>query len=67
MVSKPKSKTYIVHHRVGSLCKGRYRVGARNPKEAEDLLRKLLGKHMTTKMYYEVKDTFMPHGTIIEE
>lgn len=64
IASKPKSKTYIVHHRVGSIVRGRYRIGARNVKEAEQLLRNKLGKHITAKVYYEDNSRKTPHGTV---
>jgi len=67
MSSRPKSRTFIVHHRVGSMVHGRYKIGARNAKEAESLLRKQLGKHITAKMYFEKFDDPIPYGTIIKE
>jgi hypothetical protein len=67
MASKPKSRTYIVHHRVGSLAMGRYQIGARNAEEAEKMLRDKLGKHITAKVYYEDKNKSIPYGTVIKE
>lgn len=64
MASKPKSRTFIVHYRVGSMAKARYRIGARNEKEAEELLRNLLGKHITAKVYYEDKNKITAHGLV---
>lgn len=69
MASKPKSKTFIVHHRGqtnsgGFMVLGRYKIGARNPKEAEDLLRAVVGKHVKVKVYYEDKTRAMPHGVV---
>ncbi|PLS19430.1 hypothetical protein CVD28_03165 [Bacillus sp. M6-12] len=72
MASKPKSRTFIVHHRGqanhgGYTVLGRYKVGARNEKEAEELLRGEVGKHAKTKVYYEDEKSFMPHGVVIRE
>lgn len=72
MTSKPKSKTYIVHHRGqtnhgGYTVLGRYKIGARNEKEAEDLLRKEVGKHSKVKVYYEEWKSAVPHGIVIKE
>jgi hypothetical protein len=46
---------------------GRYRVGAKNEREAEEILRNHLGKHIKARTYYEVKDAFMPHGMVIDD
>lgn len=72
MASKPKAKTYIVHHRGranhgGFTVLGRYKIGARNEKEAEKLLRGIVGKHTKVNVYYEEKNKLVPHGTIIKE
>ena len=72
MASKPKSKTYIVHHRGqahhgGYTVLGRYKVGARNEKEAEELLRGVVGKHAKVKVYYEDKKSSISHGMVIRE
>lgn len=74
MASKPKAKTYIVHHRGqanhgGYTVLGRYRIGARNEKEAEELLRETVGKHAKVKMYYEEKnkEKAVSHGIVIKE
>lgn len=72
MASKPKSNTYIVHHRGhtrdgGYTVLGRYKVGARNEKEAEDFLRKIVGKHTKVKVYYKDESSNIPHGTVIKE
>lgn len=73
MASKPKnSKTYIVHHRGqashgGYTVLGRYRVGAKNPEEAESFLREVVGKHAKVKMYYEEQEKLLPHHTVIKE
>ena len=70
MSSKPKSKVYIVLQG-GNFGQprtiGRYRVGARNEREAEEILRDHLGKHIKARTYYEVKDAFMPHGMVIDD
>jgi hypothetical protein len=72
MGSKPKSKTYIVHHRGqaehgGYTILGRYKIGARNEMEAEDLLRGTVGKHAKVKVYYEEKEKVTSHGIVIRE
>jgi hypothetical protein len=72
MSSKPKSKTYIVHHRGqahhgGYTVLGRYKIGARNVKEAESLLRTVVGKHAKVAVYYEETKSLVSHGTIIKE
>lgn len=61
MASQAKAKTYVVHHRGradhgGFTVLGRYLVGAKNQKEAEQLLRDTLGKHVKVAVYYEVKE-----------
>lgn len=72
MASKPKSRTFIVHHRGqahhgGFTVLGRYRIGARNEKEAESLLKDVVGKHAKVKVYYEDKNLKTPHGEVICE
>lgn len=68
MSSKPKNeKAYIVHHNGHKRCIGRYCVGAKNEKEAEEFLRKEVGKHEKVKVYYEDKNRFMPYGMVIRE
>jgi 2'-5' RNA ligase len=70
MSSKPKSKTFIMHE-MGSFrqltVKGRYKVGARNEKEAEELLRSVLGKPTSVRVYYEEKGALVPHGTVMND
>lgn len=70
MASKPKSKTFIVHQN-GNYKQptviGRYKVGARDKKEAESLLREVIGKHTKVRVYYEEKVKLVPHGTVIKE
>jgi len=73
MASKPKNvKTYIVHHRGqashgGYTILGRYRIGAKNEKQAEDLLRDVVGKHAKVKVYYEETKNLLAHGVIVKE
>lgn len=72
MASKPKAKTYIVHHRgrgpLGTcMVHGRYKVGARNEKEAEDLLRQVVGKHAKVKVYYRDDKKYVPHGHVSKD
>lgn len=72
MVSKPKAKTFIVHHRGqahhgGYTVLGRYRVGARNEKEAIELVRKEVGKHAKVRVYYEEKSKMLSHGIVVRE
>ena len=69
MGSKPKSKTYIVHHRGKSLQRGytvlgRYKVGARNEKEAAKLLRETVGKHAKVQVYYVETKNLVAHGVV---
>jgi hypothetical protein len=70
MASKPKSKTFIVHQN-GNYKEptviGRYKVGARDRKEAESLLRGVIGKHTKVRVYYEEKVKLVPHGTVTKE
>lgn len=56
-----------MHHRENNMVKGRYLIGARNPQEAEQFLRDLLGKHVKVKTYYEDPNVSMPHGTVIRD
>lgn len=73
MASKTKrSKTYIVHHRGhsqhgGYTTLGRYRVGAKNEKEAEMYLRNKIGKHHKVRVYYEEKEKLLSNGVVIKE
>lgn len=72
MVSKPKSRTFIVLHRGrshhgGFTVLGRYQVGARNEQEAEALVRTVVGKHAKVKVYFEDKTKKVQHGVVIEE
>lgn len=71
MSSKPKNiKTYIVlqsgcHNQPRTIA--RFRVGARNEKEAIELVKKEIGNHASLKVYYEDKDKFTTHGIVICE
>jgi len=68
MASKPKgSKTFIVHHRASNTIVGRYKVGAKNEKEAESFLRVHVGKHAKVKVYYEETKSLVPHKTVLRE
>jgi hypothetical protein len=70
MVSKPKLSNYIVlqYGTYGQpTVVRRYRVGARNEAEAEQLLRNRLGKHVQVKVYYKHQDVTLLHGTIIDD
>lgn len=68
MSSKVKDcKAYIVHHNSYKRCIGRYCVGAKNEKEAEEFLRNEIGKHEKVKVYYEDKNRYMPYGMVIKE
>jgi hypothetical protein len=72
MGSKPKTKTYIVHHRGRAdndrfTVLGRYKVGARNEKEAEDFLKEVVGKHAKVKVYYEEKKDLVTHKIVFKE
>lgn len=73
MSSKVKDcKAYIVHHR-GRSTKGfatifgRYCVGAKNEREAEEFLRREVGKHAKVRVYYKDKNRYMPYGMVIRE
>ncbi|MEH6848185.1 hypothetical protein [Bacillus thuringiensis] len=71
MVSKPKSKTFVVHHRGqashgGYTILGGYRVGARNEKEAEDFVKNKIGKHAKVKTYRQLEENTVPHGDVVE-
>lgn len=72
MASKPKTKTFILLHRGqahhgGYTVLGRYKVGARNPKEAEQFLREVIGKHVKIQVYYEDKKVKLTHGEVVKE
>lgn len=71
MASKPKTKTFSVKHRgqthsgyYGVL--GVYRVGARNEKEAEKIVKTVVGKHAKTVVFFQPRGEPIPHGEIIE-
>ncbi|MEK3955647.1 MULTISPECIES: hypothetical protein [unclassified Psychrobacillus] len=71
MASKPKEKAYILHHRGrtdsgGCMVLGRYKVGARNEKEAVALVKVVVGKHAKIRVYYEDKNSFMSHGIVVK-
>jgi hypothetical protein len=72
MTTKPKCKTFIVLHNGqashgGYTTLGRYKVGARNEKEAETLLRGVVGKHAKVNVYYEDKDIVVAHGSVVKD
>jgi hypothetical protein len=71
MASKPKNTKMYVVHQNGNFKQptviGRFRVGAKNEKEAEDILRKSIGKHTKVRTYYEEKKKLVPYGTVIKE
>lgn len=73
MASKVKnSKAFIVLHKGmthnrGCTTLGRYCVGAKNEKEAEQFVRDEIGKYNKVRVYYEDKNRFMPHGMVIRE
>lgn len=75
MGSKPKTKTYIVLHFSGStpngnhtnIATGRYRVGARNEKEAEEFLRKKVGKHTRCRVYYQDDINDMAYAQVVDD
>jgi hypothetical protein len=72
VASKPKSKTYIVHHNGqahhgGYTTLARYKVGARNEDEAVQMVRGIVGKHVKVRVYYEEKENLVSHGTVILE
>lgn len=73
MASSPKNvKAFIVLHKgmtyhSGCTTLGRYCVGAKNEKEAEQFVRDEIGKHHKVRVYYEDKNRFMPYGMVIRE
>lgn len=73
MSNKKPANTYIVQHRGksaerGCTVFGRYKVGAKNEKEAEALLREVVGKHAKVKVYYQVKNgVIVSRGTVLKE
>lgn len=72
MASKPKQgKTYIVIQLATGigrpLAEGRYRVGAKNRKQAAKFLRNKIGKHAKVHVYYEAKDKLLPHGIVVKD
>ena len=71
MSSKVKnSKTYVVleHGCFGQKTTiGRYLVGAKNPKEAEEILRANIGKHRSVRTYYEEKKKLLKYKEVVKE
>lgn len=73
MTSKPKlARTFVVHHRGqmphgGYTAVARYRVGARNEKDAIKFVKEVAGKHRKLVVSYEVKDRLLPQGMVLEE
>lgn len=73
MANKKKyKKTYILLHRgrskdKGCIVFGRYRVGAKNKKDALTLLKNEIGKHCNIEVYYEEKSNLLEVGSIIKE
>lgn len=70
MASKPKTKDFIVHHRAKTKSKGctvlgRYLIGAKNAKEAEDILKNHIGKHCNVTVYHECKESELKHGEVV--
>lgn len=70
MSNKLKCKTFIVHQN-GTYGQptviGRFRVGAKNEKDAERILRLKIGKHTKVRTYYEEKKDLLPYGVVIKE
>lgn len=71
MASKTKnSKTYVVHQN-GNFRErtviGRFLVGAKNPKQAEEFLRDTIGKHTKVRVYYEEKNKLVSYGEVIRQ
>ncbi|MGH0950769.1 hypothetical protein [Bacillus mycoides] len=70
MASKPKSKTFVVHHRGrashgGCTILGSYRVGARNEKEAEGFVKQVIGKHAKVKTFRKLEENSVPYGNVV--
>lgn len=70
MSSKPKSKTFVLIHggNYGEPhAKARYLVGAKNEKEAEEILKKKIGKHAKVNVYYKDENNRVKYGEVIKE
>lgn len=54
---------------IGATTMGRFRVGAKNEKEAEQLVRDKVGKHIKCNVYYEEKneEQFLPRGMVMND
>lgn len=72
MASKPKTKTFYVLHR--GMCSlgyytrlAGYRVGARNEKEAIEMVKEVAGKHAKLKAHLSNRFEPVSHGEVIEE
>lgn len=72
MASKPKTKSYYVIRR--GLCYhgyytklAGYEVGARNEKEAMELVKAIAGKHVKLRAYLHLHRKPLPHGEVIED
>lgn len=64
--------TYIVHTRktikcTQSLCTGRYAVGAKNEKEAIDIIKNKLGKFNKYSVYYKSDESYMDYKSVAKE
>ena len=73
MTSKTKNKNFIIvevapynKKRYGTIS-GRYRVSARNEKEALEIIKKKLGKHRSFTIYYEDKKVIVKHGQAVKD
>ncbi|PER55857.1 hypothetical protein CN495_08890 [Bacillus thuringiensis] len=72
MGRKKGVQTFIVHHRGrashgGFTVIGRYRVGAKNEKNAEELLREEIGKHNKVSTYYADGKNDLKYGEVVRE
>lgn len=67
-----KYNTYIIHTRktvngTHSLCTGRYAVGAKNEKEAINIIKDKLGKFNKYSIYYKSNEDYMDYKNIAKE
>lgn len=64
-------KTYVMHsgsrYTYSRHPLERWRVGARDEKEAMALLRGVVGKHVKVRIYYEEKEKLLPHGVVVKD
>lgn len=69
---KKKYNTYIIHTRktergTHSVCTGRYAVGAKNEKEAINIIREKLGAFNKYSIYYKSDEPYINYKEIAKE